>query len=111
MLIINTARRYRDLDWRSMQIGLFENESSPVDIAENLELFIKDKTINDMITTLNESVINRVGYLIERGYLDYKDVEIRIFENGKLKTKAGYDKEGYLNGGWIVGLYEPDELR
>ena len=109
MLIINTARRYSDLDFRSMSLGLFESESSPIDIAENLDFLLEDETSDKEITTLNEAVINRVGYLIERGYLDYKSVEIRIFDNGNLKIKAGYDEEGYLNDNWILGLFNPPE--
>lgn len=41
MLIVNTAQRWRDLDFRSMSLGLFEAESSPIDIAENLDFFIR----------------------------------------------------------------------
>lgn len=107
MLIINTAQRYRDLDFKSMSLGLFEAESSPIDIAENLDFLLEDKTSDKEITTLNEFTINRVGYLIEQGYLDSKSVEIRIFDNGSLKAKAGYDEEGYLNDNWILGLYNP----
>ena len=109
MLIINTAQRYRDLDFKSMSLGLFEAESSPIDIAENLDFLLEDKTSDKEITTLNEFTINRVGYLIEQGYLDSKSVEIRIFDNGSLKAKAGYDEEGYLNDNWILGLYNPPE--
>lgn len=108
-MIINTAQRYKDLDFRSMSLGLFEAESSPIDIAENLDFLLEDTISNKEITTLNEAVINRVGYLIERGCLDYKSVEIRIFDNGNLKSKAGYDEEGYLNDNWILGLYNPPE--
>lgn len=109
MLIINTAQRYRDLDSKSMSLGLFEAESSPIDIAENLDFLLEDETSDKEITTLNDAVINRVGYLIGQGYLDCKSVEIRIFDNGNLKSKAGYDEEGYLDSHWVLGLYNPPE--
>ena len=109
ILVINTARRYRDLDFKSLSLGLFEAESSPVNIAENLDFLLGDKVEVKEITTLNEAVINRVGELITKGYLDHQSIEIRIFENGSLKQKAGFDEEGFLTKDWILGLYYPSE--
>lgn len=109
MLIINTARKYSDLDFRCITLGLFESESSPVDISENLDFVLEDMSSDIEITTLNDAVINRVGYLISMGYLDSKNVVIKIYENGSLKRKSGYDEEGCLDKNWIVGLYNPPE--
>lgn len=111
LFIINTSRRYSDLDFGSMSLSLFESESSPTDIAENLDFILEGEStdVNIEITTLSEVVINRVGYLIEKGYLDHESVKIRIYENGNFKVEAGYDKEGYLNENWIMGLFTPPE--
>ena len=62
MVYINTAQRYRDLDSKSMSLGLFEAESSPIDIAENLDFLLEDETSDKEITTLNDAVISS-GYL------------------------------------------------
>ena len=75
----------------------------------DLDFLLEDETSDKKITTLNDAVINRVGYLIGQGYLDCKSVEIRIFDNGNLKSKAGYDEEGYLDSHWVLGLYNPPE--
>lgn len=104
MLIINTARRYRDLDFRSMSLGLFEAESSPIDIAENLDFLLEDETSDKEITTLNDVVINRVGYLIAKGYITNDSVEVRLFENGNLTGKAFYVDNGILKD-FPIGFY------
>lgn len=75
-LIINTARRYHDLDFKSVSLGLFEAESSPVDIAENLDFLLDDKADVKEIATLNEAVVNRIGELISKGRKLYANVYI-----------------------------------
>ena len=109
MLIINTGKRYRDLDLKSASLGLFETNCSPADIADKLDILLEDNSLQREITTLNESVINRIGYLIEEGCINHNCVQIKIFDNGSCTTTVGYTEEGYLDDNWILGLYDQTE--
>ena len=107
MLIINTGKRYRDLDLKSASLGLFETNCSPADIADKLDILLEDNSLQREITTLNESVINRIGYLIEEGRVNHAYVKIKIFQDSKCIKTVGYNEEGYLDNNWIIDLYDP----
>lgn len=107
MLVINTGKRYRDLDLKSASLGLFETNCSPADIADKLDILLEDNNVEREITTLNESVINRIGYLIEEGCVNNAYVKIKIFQDSKCIKTVGYTEEGYLDDNWILDLYDP----
>ena len=99
MLIINIARRYNELSWTNL-FNLFETNCSPLDIADKLDKILyelsSDKDLDIELTTLNEAVLSRVGYLISKGYITSNAVEVRLFENGSLKQKLEFSHEGML---------------
>lgn len=70
--------------------------------------------VNFIIETHSETMINRVGNLIDNGKINSEDVGIAIFEKefGSEDTFVrigGFDKDGYLEN-WPMGFFEPEEI-
>ena len=105
MLIINTACRFNDLPEPR---ELFETNCSHIDIAEKIDKLLKGG-INKEVTTVNSSVVSRVGLAVAAGLIKNNEVEIRVFEKGKLQKTATYDENGYLVN-WDYGFYLPDPI-
>lgn len=107
MIIINTARRYADLSREAIGYGIYENNRSPRDVKGAFEKKIL-RHGNIEITTLNEFIVNWVGELISKGYIDHEEVEVRIHENGKYKNTARYNAEGHLID-FPLDMYWPED--
>lgn len=72
-----------------------------------------EKNVRFIIETHSETIINRIGTLIDKGKFNHNDVEITIFDKqfGEDKTcvrKSTFDEEGYLKD-WPIGFFEPEE--
>lgn len=72
-----------------------------------------EKDVRFVIETHSETIINRIGLLIDKGKVNNKDIEITIFDKkfGDSKTqvlKSTFDEEGYLKD-WPIGFFEPEE--
>lgn len=66
-----------------------------------------------VIETHSETMVNRIGTLIDRKKISHEDVGIIIFNKkfGDDETqisKSSFDNEGYLEN-WPVGFFEPEE--
>ena len=105
MLVINTAKRYKDLDLHSAKLGLFETGCSAMDISDKFDLLVDENIYTKEITTLNKKVLEKVGLLIVTDQLDNQFIEIRIFEDSVLSKKSGFDSEGSLRE-WPIGLLD-----
>ena len=72
-----------------------------------------EKDVRFIIETHSETIINRIGSLIDKGIVNNHDIEITIFDKkfGDDRTqvlKSTFDKEGYLKD-WPIGFFEPEE--
>ncbi len=72
-----------------------------------------EKNVRFIIETHSETIINRIGTLIDKGKFNNNDVEITIFDKqfGEERTcvkKSTFDEEGYLKD-WPIGFFEPEE--
>ncbi len=73
----------------------------------------KEGNIHFIIETHSETMVNRIGTLINRKKIENDDVGIVIFnkEFGDDETqisKSSFDDEGYLEN-WPIGFFEPEE--
>ena len=69
--------------------------------------------VNFIIETHSETMINRIGHIIENNIIKHEEVGITIFEkeigdNNTIVKQGGYDADGYLEG-WPIGFFEPEE--
>ena len=72
-----------------------------------------EKNVRFIIETHSETIINRIGTLIDKGKFNNNDIEITIFDKqfGEDRTcvkKSTFDEEGYLKD-WPIGFFEPEE--
>ena len=72
-----------------------------------------EKNVRFIIETHSETIINRIGTLIDKGKFNHNDIEITIFDKqfGEDRTcvkKSTFDEEGYLKD-WPIGFFEPEE--
>lgn len=72
-----------------------------------------EKDVRFIIETHSETIINRIGSLIDKGIVNNHDIEITIFDKkfGDDRTqvlKSTFDNEGYLKD-WPIGFFEPEE--
>lgn len=78
----------------------------------NTEL-IKDNDIKFIIETHSESIINRLGYLINKNILDKNLVNIVIFSKNNDGTtsinETNFDERGILNN-WPIGFFVPEGI-
>lgn len=72
-----------------------------------------EKNVRFIIETHSETIINRIGTLIDKGKFNNNDIEITIFDKqfGEDRTcvkRSTFDEEGYLKD-WPIGFFEPEE--
>jgi predicted ATPase len=72
-----------------------------------------EKKICFIIETHSETMINRLGYLIDKKKINNEDIDISVFDKefGDSETHvstSGFDKDGYLEN-WPIGFFEPEE--
>jgi len=71
-----------------------------------------NSTVQLLIETHSNHLINRFGQLISEGALNSSDIQILIIDKDEKGdrstiTESGYDEEGYLLN-WPVGFFEPE---
>lgn len=84
--------------------------------AKLMDIIVKiaaRENIYFIVETHSETIINRLGALIDRKKIRHDDIGIVIFNKkfGDDKTrisKSSFDDEGYLKD-WPVGFFEPEE--
>ncbi len=84
--------------------------------AKLMDIIVKiaaQENIYFIVETHSETIINRLGALIDRKKIRHDDIGIVIFNKkfGDDKTrisKSSFDDEGYLKD-WPVGFFEPEE--
>lgn len=68
--------------------------------------------INIIIETHSETIVNRIGYLINKRLLDNKKVNVYIlnkYENNTIVKESGYDKNGFLEK-WPIGFFNTEDF-
>ena len=80
--------------------------------AEMLEESYKiRKNLKIIFETHSETMIQRLGYLITKGYLNNEDVNILVFDKENNETHIStkeFTEEGYLQE-WPMGFFTPDK--
>ena len=81
-----------------------------IDIIVNIAT---ERNIHFIIETHSETMVNRIGSLIDRKKIKNDDVGIILFnkEFGEDETyilKSSFDHEGYLEN-WPIGFFEPED--
>ena len=85
--------------------------------AKLIDIIVKvacKEDVNFIIETHSETIVNRVGNLVDKKKIEETDVGIVLFEkdygddNTKV-SKSNYDEEGYLEN-WPIGFFEPMEV-
>ena len=79
---------------------IFDNCKSNIDMANALDEIIDDINSEDTIelTTLSKFVLTRIGILISKKYIKYRNVKIKFYsDEGKTINEYSYNKEGGIN--------------
>ncbi len=84
--------------------------------AKLIDIIVKvatEKNINFIIETHSETMINRIGALIDNKKIESDDVGIIIFnknfgDDESQISKSSFDQDGYLKD-WPIGFFEPEE--
>ncbi len=84
--------------------------------AKLMDIIVKiaaEGNIHFIIETHSETMINRIGALIEKQKIKNEDVGIIIFnkqfdDDETRISKSSFDEEGYLEN-WPIGFFEPEE--
>lgn len=100
MLIIHTAKEYKDFGNKIDDDKIFDNCKSNIDMANALDEIIDDINSEDTIelTTLSKFVLTRIGILISKKYIKYRNVKIKFYsDEGKTINEYSYNKEGGIN--------------
>ena len=81
MLIIHTAKEYKDFGNKIDDDKIFDNCKSNIDMANALDEIIGDINSEDTIelTTLSKFVLTRIGILISKKYIKYRNVKIKFY--------------------------------
>lgn len=107
MIILNVGKRYADLININPNMILIESNKGVIEYIEELDLIIESKKDAE-IFTLCEPVVNRIGYMIVKGYINPKDIIVKVYENKKLKFIAEFNEEGYAEN-WEIGFFAPSK--
>lgn len=83
-------------------------------LADIIVKIAKENNVRFIIETHSETIINRIGSLIDKQWISNDDVGVYIFdkklgEDDTIVNKSFYDEEGYLQN-WPVGFFEPEEV-
>lgn len=104
MLVINTAKEYKDFGKKIPADKIFETCKSTIDVANTIDELIDDINNNDTkveITTLSRFVLSRISMLINKRYIKYKNVSVKLYQGN---SKQGIQEFSCNRNGMIEGL-------
>lgn len=101
MLIIHTAKEYKDFGKKIAASKIFETCKSTIDVANAIDELINDDNTKVEITTLSKFVLSRISMLINKKYIKYKNVNVKLYQKD---SNQGIQEFSCNRNGMIEGL-------